>query len=186
MSRDEIKKLIGGIIVAYPNYNPNIQMTVELWESFLADYTYEQAYVSLKTYIATNTTGFAPSIGAIVQGIPIAEQINEMEAWALVSNALRDSTYHAEERFKELPLLVQKVVGSPSNLRNWAQTDITSVENVIQSNFIKTYRGYMDREQKNAKLPQSLRLERQKVERGMLGYGNDGQRDLLGLPECEE
>ena len=80
-----------------------------------------------------------------------------MEAWALVSNALRNGTYGAVEEFEKLPEIVQKAVGSPENLRNWAQTDVGSVENVIQSNFIKTYRAELNRKSSISILPDKLK-----------------------------
>lgn len=186
MSRDEVKKLIGGIIIAYPNYKPtDMQMTVMLYEDMLKDYTYQECMVSVKRYIATDTSGFAPGIGAIIQGIPkVDEEIpNEMYAWALVSKALRNGYYGAEKEFNNLPPIVQKAVGSPDNLRNWSQTDLHSIETVIQSNFIKTYRTYLEMEKQKNALPESLRLEMQKIEeqKRISQNGNDGTRNLYGI-----
>lgn len=188
MSRDEIKKLIGGIIIAYPNYKPtDMQMTVSLWEDMLKDFTYKQAMLSLKAYIATDRTGFAPSIGAIIQGMPKSdteEDMNELEAWALVSKALRNGYYGAEAEFEKLPELVKKAVGNPSNLRNWSQTSIESIENVVQSNFIKTYRTIQKREKEFQALPPSVRLEMQgERKRSIEQHDNDRQGDLLRLSD---
>ena len=80
-----------------------------------------------------------------------------MEAWALVSKALRNGINGADEEFNKLPATVQKAVGSPNQLRNWAITDENAVENVIQSNFIKTYRGVCDREKEIFKMPTDIK-----------------------------
>lgn len=163
MTRDETKKLLMRISSVYPNWKPQADLTfvIETWCEYLAEYSYEQVLVALKAYISTDTSGFAPSIGQLVDKIHGLKQpceLNEMEAWSLVSNALRNSTYNAETEFAQLPALVQKAVGSPSNLRNWAQTNVESIENVVQSNFIRTYRSVITREMENRKLPESVRI----------------------------
>lgn len=161
MSRDETIQFLMVLQSAFPNYKvPDKTVAVNTWSSMLADYDYKLCVASLQSYIATDTSGFAPSIGQIIAKISSfnqSEELNEMEAWALVSKALRDSTYHADERFNELPEVVQNAVGSPGNLRNWAQTDINSIENVIQSNFIKTYRATVKRKKEYDALPSKVK-----------------------------
>lgn len=163
MTREDTKKLLMRISSVYPNWKPQADLTfvIETWCEYLSEYTYEQVLIALKAYISTDTSGFAPSIGQLVDKIHSIKQpceLNEMEAWSLVSNALRNSTYNADAEFSQLPALVQKAVGSPSNLRNWAQTDIESIENVVQSNFMRTYRTVVAREKESRKLPESVRI----------------------------
>ena len=168
MNREETVQLLMVIQSAFPNYKvPDKTTAVNTWFTMLHDYEYQLVMLSLQKYIATDTSGFAPSIGAIVQGIPKPqfEELNEMEAWSLVSKALRDSTYHSKERFAELPLSVQKAVGTADNLRNWASTDLQSIENVIQSNFIKTYRTELKRKEEMACLPDSIKLAMEQAQR---------------------
>jgi hypothetical protein len=142
----------------YPNFHPaNLSNTVDVWAMMLEDFTYQEISLALKAYILTDASGFAPSVGALVQKVRKTEELNELEAWSMVSKALRNGTYGAEEEFAKLPPIVQKAVGAPSNLRQWAQTDADSVENVIQSNFIKTYRNVTKREQEQQALPMNLR-----------------------------
>lgn len=163
MTRDDTKKVLMRIQSVFPNWKPTAELrfVVDTWCEYLEDYTYEQVLMALKAYIATDTSGFAPSIGQLidkVNSLTVKDELNEMEAWSLVSNALRNSTYNAEAEFGKLPSLVQKAVGSASNLRNWAQTDTESVENVIQSNFMRTYRTVVARGKEYQKLPESVRL----------------------------
>ena len=97
----------------------------------------------MKSYVRSDTSGFAPTPGQIIKTIQTIinpQALTETEAWLLVSKALRNGYYGAEREFVALPPLVQKAVGSPSQLRNWSQTDLDSIENVVQSNFMRTYR----------------------------------------------
>lgn len=189
MSREEVIQLLMTMQAAYPNYKvADKTVTVNLWHEMLKEYESGAVFLTLKSYMATDKSGFAPSVGAIIQGIPKTEsvELNEMEAWALVGKALRDGYYHAKERFEELPELVKKAVGSPDNLRNWATTDNESIENVIQSNFIKTYRTLLKRKTEYDALPQSLRIATEEAKRRLIENGNDRRTDLPGIQGGEE
>ena len=161
MTRDETIELLMMVQAAFPNYKPQDKtVAVNTWFLMLADYPYQQVQMALKAYIATDTSGFAPSIGQIIDKMRMinshAEQ-NEMEAWSLVSKALRNGNYKSKEEFEKLPDLVKEAVGSPENIHNWAQSDIKSIESVIQSNFIKSYRLVVNRQKEIQKLPKEIK-----------------------------
>ena len=162
VTRDDTKKLLMRISSVYPNWKPQAELkyVVETWWEYLSEYTYDEMRAALKTYISTDTSGFAPSVGQLIDKlctISNPTELSEMEAWSLVSKALRNGYYGAEQEFEKLPLLVQKTVGSPSQLRNWSQTDSDSVENVIQSNFMRTYRAVLSREKVISKMPPDIK-----------------------------
>lgn len=144
----------------YPNYKPsNLSETVDVWNMMLNEYDYSQISTALKAYVHSDTSGFAPSIGQLINKlyeVQSLQELNEMEAWMLVSKALRNGYYGAIEEFNKLPPLVQKAVGSPDNLRNWAQTDSESIENVVQSNFMRTYRTVVNRAKEYQKMPKDI------------------------------
>ena len=161
MTRDETIELLMMVQAAFPNYKPQDKtVAVNTWFLMLSDYPYQQVQMALKAYIATDTSGFAPSIGQIIDKMQMinshAEQ-NEMEAWSLVSKALRNGNYKSKEEFEKLPDLVKEAVGSPENIHNWAQSDIKSIESVIQSNFIKSYRLVVNRQKEIQKLPKEIK-----------------------------
>ena len=61
------------------------------------------------------------------------------------------------EEFSKLPPLVQKAVGTSDNLRNWSQTNLDSVETVIQSNFLRAYRVEAQRAAEISKMPSDVK-----------------------------
>ena len=132
---------------------------MDIWFSLLKDLDYKAVQAAVQTHIMTDS--FPPTIASIrkaVANLTEPKEINEMQAWALVSDALRDSTYHATERFNALPESVQKAVGSPEILRAWALSENFN-ENVAQSHFISTYRVILQRKTKELSLPPSMRIE---------------------------
>ena len=84
------------------------------------------------------------------------EQLSEGEAWAMVKKAIQDGNYHSEERFNELPPLVQRAIGGAAMIRQWAQTDSDEVNTVIMSNFQRTYRAVLSKQDFNNKVPEEI------------------------------
>ncbi len=162
MTKTEVKKVIAVMMATYPNYKPiNVDIVVEVWTDMLVRYTYEQVNMALKAYILSDTSGFAPSIGQIVEKLQLFignEELNEMAAWGLVLKAMRNSIYHSEEEFAKLPPVVQKAVVSPGQLREWAMAEDVDGTwmNVTQSNFMRTYRAELSQEKTLEKLPPDI------------------------------
>lgn len=172
LSTEECQKVLGGIIVAFPSYKPtNMQMAIDMYKQMFKDYTYKEVMMGLQSYIATDTSGFAPSIGQIIdkiKRISEPEQLNPNEAWAMVYKALCNSTYNSESEFAKLPPLVQKTVGSPDALRSLASSSDFN-EEVEKSLFFKNYQVMMKRSEENSKLPTELRQMLE--EKGVLEIG---------------
>lgn len=160
MTIKEARKFVAVLMVTYPNYNPiDEELAAETWAGVTEEYTYEQVDIALRSYIKTNTSGFAPTPGQIIDKIHTMTQpqeLNEMEAWSLVSKAIRNSGYNSVDEFAKLPPLVQKAVGLPSQLRTWA-LDENYNEEVVSSNFIKCYRNELAKQRELQKMPQNVR-----------------------------
>lgn len=163
MSRDETKQILMRIQSTFPNWKPqsDLRFVVETWHEYLSDFDYEQVKAALKAFVMTDSSGFAPSVGQIIEildRLGNVGELSEMEAWSLVSRALRRSLYYADEEYAKLPEVVKKAVGSPEMLRSWAETDMKSIENVIQSNFMRTYRQELARVRELRKIPANVRV----------------------------
>lgn len=159
MTRDEVKEIIMIMTYTYPNYKPaDITATVDTWTAILSSYQFEHIRAALHSYILSDTKGFAPTPGQLIDKIPIKSfDMTEMEAWGKVNKALSNSNYHAKEEFDKLPLVVQKTLGRFEVLQEWAGMEIDIVQSVIQSNFIRNYRTVLQREKERNKLPTRLR-----------------------------
>ena len=160
MTREETVKIMRIICDSYPNCKPtNLSEIVDVWCMMLSDYTYDEVSIALKAYITSNTSGFPPAIGqliATIQAITQEQELNEMEAWALVSKAVRNSAYNSVEEFAKLPPLVQKAVGLPNQLRQWA-LDENFNEQVASSNFMRCYNAEVKRHYEIARMPSEVR-----------------------------
>lgn len=163
MTREEVKKLLAIITSVYPNYvvkAENKSGVVDAWTWALSDYPAEEISASLKIYVKTNKTGFAPSVSQLIDGIykpDVINQLTEGEAWALVKKAIRNGNYEAKEMFEELPETVQKAVGSHRMIQEWALLDSEEVNSVIMSNFQRSYRAVLEKKAFNDRVPQQIK-----------------------------
>lgn len=160
MTREQTQDFLAMIQGTYPNFNPpNKTVAVNAWRMALEDYEEKQVHLAFKMYMQTDTSGFAPAPGQIIDKIHnLTEptELNEMEAWSLVQRAICNSTYNSVEEFNNLPPLVQKAVGLPDSLRQWAMTEDLNKE-VVMSNFQRAYKIELQREKELCKMPQAVR-----------------------------
>lgn len=182
-------KEFGQLADAIKTYFPRDNMlptptAMELWYDMLKDIDYQTAYIGLKNHVATSK--FAPTIADIRNGAAIKQpqELNEMEAWALVSRAIRNSTYNSVEEYSKLPPVVQKAVGLPSQLRTWAMDEDYN-EQVVLSNFIKCYRTEVARRNEFEKLPSDMQRLIRSASVGSPAAQIDAKRDLTIKNLCE-
>ena len=160
MTREETQKLLMAISAIYPNFKPEDKtLTIDSWHWALEEYPAPAIKAALQIYIKTNGTGFAPSVSQIIACMHAPktnEYLTEGEAWALVKKAIADGNYHSEERYNELPETVQRAVGGPQMLRQWAMCETSEVNTVIMSNFQRTYKAILSKQDFNNKVPPQI------------------------------
>lgn len=160
MTREDVQDLLMMVQAVYPNYNPPSKTAaVNAWLMCLSEYDNNVVQLAFKTYMTTNTSGFPPVPGQLIeilQTLTQPSELNELEAWSIVRKALGNSGYNAEQEFAKLPTVVQKTVGTPQQLKIWA-CDSEFNENVVSSNFIKTYRTEVKRATELNKMSSDVR-----------------------------
>ena len=159
----ETLQIMAVLKTAYPSYykgGSDLEQAAALWAELFADDDVQVVAVVVKAFIVNDDKGFPPVIGQIknlVRGLTTPKEMTEIEAWGLVCAAIRNGYYGAKEEFDKLPPVIQRIVGSPSTLRDWAQLETESVQTVIASNFQRSYRARAKSEREFLALPQSSR-----------------------------
>lgn len=165
MDRVDVLRIMGVLKAAYPAYYREMgakeaNNIVALWEEMFREDDPQVVALAVKAHIANDKKGFPPHIGAIKEAmvkITTPEEMTEQEAWALVAEAVRNGTYGAEKEFEALPPVVQRLVGSPRQLREWAVTDSHELQTVVASNFQRSYRARAAHEREYLALPGDVR-----------------------------
>ena len=171
MTEQDTRKLLYMINSVYPHFKvENPEQTVMIWTEFLEDQDPIAIGASFKQYVRNDTTGYAPSIGQLIQGAYDLQNRNELtasEAWNMVYKALCRSTYYAEQEFEKFPEEVKIAVGSPSQLRAWA-SDSSFNESVASSNFRRAYSTACERKRSDALIAPSIKRLIQDLDIGRL------------------
>ena len=175
MTRDETIDLLSVLKAAYPNFyrdmtRKDADHVVALWTDMFKEEPAELVALAVKAHIATDKKGFPPHIGAIKDAIVKIRQPDEMtelEAWGLVQKALRNGYYGAQEEFDKLPPVVQRLVGSPNQLREWAMMDTTTISSVVASNFQRSYKARAANEREFLALPAEVKSAMEQIAASM-------------------
>lgn len=163
MTEQETELVMAVLHAAYPYFYrgasaADIDAAIKLWSMMFAADPYREVDAAVKSLIATKVEGYPPTISAVKDEIQKLHEaangaLTPQEAWALVDKATRNGYWGYKKEFDALPPLVQKAVGAPEQLKAWAKMSEETVQSVVASNFMRTYRTIEAREREDAKLP---------------------------------
>ena len=165
MTYDETLKIFAVLKANYANFFKNMsrvdaEAQVSLWAEMFADTPYELVGMAVKTYIATDVDGYPPNVGRIkkeLMRLTQKEQMTEQEAVSLIMKATRNGLYGAKEEFEKLPPVLQRLAGSPEQIRVWARMPVDELQTVVASNLMRSYRAIAKKEEEYQALPSSIK-----------------------------
>lgn len=173
MNLVETAKIMAVLETAYPRFYANKtaedrENAVKLWAQVFAEDPYNVVSMAVMALIKTSPYPPQPSdVNAKIQQITQPEQMTEMEAWSLVVKAVNNSAYNSGEEFKKLPPVVQRLVGAPSQLKEWAVMDSETFNSVVASNFQRSYKVRAKNERDYLALPSSVKSFMASLSEGM-------------------
>lgn len=165
MTRDDVIKIMSVLRGAYPHFYRDISKqeaydTINLWTDMFSQDDASIVAAAVKSLIDGGDKGFPPTIGQVKAKMRLlagSDELTEAEAWNLVSKAVKNGLYGAVEEFEKLPPAVKRIVGSPSQLRDWASMDSETLHSVVASNFQRSYKVVATREKEIAALPDDVK-----------------------------
>ena len=185
MTLEEAAGIVTLIFFNYPDTSKGMSDQARIaytrqWHQFFAEDDARLVEAAVRAYILGSTERFAPNVGQIreqMRKMAAPAGMTEIEAWGLVKNALRNGSYGYTEEYAKLPKLVQRCVGSATQIREWAQMDADDVDSVVASNFQRSYRAVAKQEEEYQRLHTGFREEMGKLTgqifRPMLEEGYD-------------
>ena len=146
MTKQDIYQLFGLLQAVYPDAFRGLsdtaaQVKLNVWQDIFRDDPPEQVMAAARTFISRDKKGFMPVPGQLKEILAGDNAMGEQEAWALVTKALRRSTYYSHEEFEKLPQPIRRALGTADTLRSWAQVNVSELETVIASHFKRDYRA---------------------------------------------
>lgn len=160
MTISEFSKIVAALKTVYtaPGFVPNEQ-ALDMWYRLVGkNNDYQTMSVAAQMYMTTGK--FPPTPADILECASKlkaeSSYLSEQEAWATVSKACSNGIYGYREEFYKLPPTLQKAVGTPQTLHDWAVVDSADFQTVIQSNFLRSYRAALERQKEIDKYPPKL------------------------------
>lgn len=183
----DVRKVLALLWGAYPRFYKDLgdkaATDIEnLWLDIFRNDDPRIVNAATVSFIEGDEKGFPPSIGQIKAKMRLltgGDELTEADAWRLVSKAISNGLYGAQEEFDKLPPIVRRVVGSPNMLREWAQMDTDTVHSVVASNFQRSFRTVSAREKELSKLPADVKAALGQLAAG-LSLEGEGNRKQLG------
>ena len=159
MTREETKAIMAILKAGYPNFYRNMTKedatnAINLWATMFAEEPPQIVTEAVKSLMCT--LKYPPTIADVKEKIELLtqpEQLTEMEAWNLVKKAMNTSDF--VKSFQELPPTIRRIVGSASQLKEWAYTE--GDMSVVSSNFMRSYRARAAHERELVRLPQAAK-----------------------------
>lgn len=164
MKKTEIAQLLSLIEAEYPQSFRGLSeeqrnLKLGLWEKEFENDEAMVVYAAVRTLMRSGRE-FAPTSGQIREKMTDFSDVNtldEQQAWALVAKACSNGSYGYRTEFEKLPPTVQKAVGRAEQLRDWAAIDVDTLQTVIASNFMRSYRTALVREKEMSRIPSEVR-----------------------------
>ena len=161
MTISEFSKIVAALKTVYtaPGFVPNEQ-ALDMWYRLVGkNNDYQTISVAAQMYMTTGK--FPPTPADILECTSKlkaeSSYLSEQEAWATVAKACSNGIYGYREEFDKLPPTLQKAVGTPQTLHDWAVVDSADFQTVIQSNFLRSYRAALEAQKEIDKYPPKLR-----------------------------
>jgi hypothetical protein len=182
VKREDVIKLMSVLRGAYPQFYRDVGRqealdTISLWTDMFSEDDAAIVAAAVKALIATDSKGYPPHIGAVkakIRQLTERPQMAPQEAWGMVWRAVQRSAYNSREEFERLPPMLRRLVGTPEQLKAWAQMDANTVQSVIGSNFQRSYQERAKQESEFQALPGDIKqMIGGLAERLALGHGND-------------
>lgn len=111
--------------------------TLEIWLSYFSENTTNEFKEAVNQHIKTSSK--FPTIADIKKLIydNSSESYDNTELWEKLLKAIRNSNYHAEEEFEELPEIVKAYIRSPYQLQEMAIMNSDDLHNIEKGRFFK-------------------------------------------------
>lgn len=167
MNKEETQKILTILRVNYPNNfksvaNKNdMDLIVDTWDIQFKSYTLDEVFNAIMSIIATDTSGFAPSIGRVKDELNKKYKDSVMtdeEAWSIVLNSAKCNPTKAKSNFEALPGNIKKAVKHPKFLESLGNANISS-QGIFKKDFVKNYNETIENDYQEMNANSITRLE---------------------------
>lgn len=192
MTNDEATMIVAMIETNWQPFK-STKPAIELWASAFQNDPYELVKTAVMVLIQTDPSEFRPTVAKVrrkMHDIVYGNRITETEAWLIVKNSLHEAQEGpetlkgAKSAWKKLPEDIQKLV-TPRELYEWNSVPYETLDTVLQSNFMRSYRDVANRryEKETISLAVSEDVKKLQAASPVFKEIDDAVKPMLPKPE---
>ncbi len=160
MTIDETKNILAVLEANYSESISRLSDTVKtnklkLWHKMFIDDEYKTVGMAVHNYMANDTWGKFPVLGAIkeeVRKILFPLELTEQEAVNIIMDRIQWRS--SKVAYDSLPEVLKRVVGSHHQLSTWGYMEFDTVQSVISSNIQRSLRTILTQEREKQRTGQ--------------------------------
>lgn len=192
MTNDEATMIVAMIETNWQPFK-STKPAIELWASVFEHDPYELVKTAVMMLIQTDPSEFRPTVAKVrrkMRDIVYGNRITETEAWLIVKNSLHEAQDSpetlkgAKSAWKKLPEDIQKLV-TPRELYEWNSVPYETLDTVIQSNFMRSYRDVANRRYEKETISLSVLEDVKKLQAASPVFRDPDDTPKLTLPKPE-
>lgn len=165
MTYEETNEILRILRLNYPNSFKGLSdddtfAYLDLWATAFIDDPVDLVTAAVKSIIYADTREFAPNIAQVkkkMNELRNPKQMAEQEAFEMIRRACSNANYHAQKEFEKLPSVLQRIAGSPQQLKEWALMDSQTFNSVVASNIQRSYKAIAKQEYEQSMLPNEIK-----------------------------
>lgn len=169
---------------------------IDLWASAFEHDPYELVRTAVMVLIQTDPSEFRPTVAKVrrkMHDIVYGNRVTETEAWLIVKNSLHEAQEGpetlkgAKSAWNKLPEDIQKLV-TPRELYEWNSVPYETLDTVLQSNFMRSYRDVANRryEKETISLAVSEDVKKLQAASPVFKDPDDAVKPMLPKPETKQ
>lgn len=162
MNREKIIDILGILKIAYPRFYANMtkeeaEKTINLWCEIFKNDAPELVVIAVKKLITE--LQYPPTIADIKNTMYTLTDRTEdnTDLWNRFLKSLKNSGYNSKTEYEKLPEIVQRFVGIPERLKDYALMDLDTINTVVKGQFLKQIESLKIRQKENAMLSEEAR-----------------------------
>lgn len=168
MTRSETIMVLGVLKTSYPNFYKDMDKKemlniVNLWNEMFEEDDFKVVKVAVKSLI--QTLKFPPIIADVKEEmykINNPQNYDVMDLYSKLKKAIGNGIYGSVDEFNKLPPVVQKFVGSPNQLREWA-IDEDFNDTVLRGQFTRQIEILQRREKEKYMMLPEIKKQTNKI-----------------------
>lgn len=160
MTREETKMIIKMLSSVYRSEfsrlsKEEVSEMLDVWTMLLQDEDANKIATVTKAYLKSNTNAFMPTPAMLINlayELFTPKGMTEQEAWNTLYKAICNSGYNAQYEYDHLPSEIKSLC-SPTQIREWANMNVDTLNSVVASNFMRSFKATEKQRTDYAKLP---------------------------------